>query len=137
MRRLRVSIDPALLGGPEIATDSFDSPPILLAPTRAAQDAGALDAEPQPAVAATTDQATPPLPTPPPPTPVTPTTGTSVSLELWIDARGLIRQLASPDVLGDETLTVTAVSPDEWVPAFPLEEQVQPLTASALVDLGL
>ena len=27
--------------------------------------------------------------------------------------------------------------PDEWIPQFPLEEQVQPLTASALVDLGL
>ncbi|MGI9645972.1 MAG: hypothetical protein ACR2O6_11755 [Ilumatobacteraceae bacterium] len=134
MRRMVVSIDPTLLAGPAISSDSFDAPPIAVAPTLDAAVDKALSDQPDTPVDPSTAPAGIPVDQP-----VVGPRGTvaPVSLELWIDARGLIRQLVAPDVLGDETLTIVAVSPDEWIPVFPVEEQVQPLTASALVELGL
>lgn len=75
---------------------------------------------------------------PAPPPPGGPATGSEpISIELWVDSSGVIRQMVAPDALGGETLTVTSFTSDAWLPEFPLEEQVEPLTASALVELGL
>lgn len=62
---------------------------------------------------------------------------TPVTLHLWIDDAGLVRKLQLPEELGGETITVTSVSSEAFVPLFPTADQVQPLTASALLGLGL
>ena len=60
-----------------------------------------------------------------------------VTIELWVDDSGTIRRLILPPALGGETVTVTATSPDAWQPQFPGQDQLEPLTASALFGLGL
>ncbi|MGA7758994.1 MAG: hypothetical protein WBL31_04915 [Ilumatobacteraceae bacterium] len=83
---------------------------------------------------------------PPPATPVLPAgvtlqVGTdpveSLVIEAWIDDTGIVRKSIMPPELGGETITITSLSPDEWQPVFPTEDMVQPLTASALFNLGL
>jgi hypothetical protein len=87
-------------------------------------------------------------PTPPPaePTPQLPPglvlqPGTdeepTLTMEIWVDGAGIVRKSIVPIELGAETITVTSVSTDEWLPQFPTPETVQPFTASALSDLGL
>ncbi len=165
MRHLVVSVDPALLAGPELASDLFADPvvsdvapaagieaadPVPVAPGRdavpndATDDAdlgevatertpgAATEPAPGPAGATTEDEPVASAPVPP-----TATTATPVRLELWIDARGAIRQLITPDELGGERLTVTMISPDSWIPEFPAPEQIEPITAAAIVKLGL
>jgi hypothetical protein len=39
--------------------------------------------------------------------------------------------------LGADTITVVSTNSAAWVPAYPAPEIVQPLTASALVLLGI
>ena len=58
-------------------------------------------------------------------------------IEAWIDDTGIVRKSILPAELGGETITITSLSPDEWQPVFPTEDMVQPLTASALFNLGL
>jgi len=60
-----------------------------------------------------------------------------VTLELWVDANGLVRKVAEPMEMGGETITVTSLSPDAFSPTFPAPEVVTPLTAGQLVDLAL
>jgi hypothetical protein len=60
-----------------------------------------------------------------------------ISFHLWVDNAGLVRKLALPDSLGSETITVTSVSSDAFVPQFPAIEVIHPMTARALYGLGL
>jgi hypothetical protein len=62
---------------------------------------------------------------------------TELSMEIWVDATGLVRKSVMPAELGGETITVTSVSPDAFQPIFPTPEGVQPLTAQVLFHLGL
>jgi hypothetical protein len=61
----------------------------------------------------------------------------SLTMEIWVDDRGLVRKSVMPTELGGETITVTSVSPDPWEPLFPAPEAVQPLTAQVLFRLGI
>jgi len=60
-----------------------------------------------------------------------------VRVEVWVDPTGLIRKSILPTELGGETITVSSVSPDEWLPVFPTEDMVRPITAAAMLELGL
>ena len=100
----------------------------------------------QPAVAAAAVDPGAEAVAPPPATPVLPAgvtlqVGTdpveSLVIEAWIDDTGIVRKSIMPPELGGETITITTLSPDEWQPVFPTEDMVQPLTASALFNLGL
>lgn len=62
---------------------------------------------------------------------------TPISFHLWIDDAGIVRKLELPESLGGDTITVTSVSSEGFVPLFPSADTVQPLTASALLGLGL
>jgi hypothetical protein len=59
-----------------------------------------------------------------------------LQLELWIDDSGLVRKLVLPPALGGETITVTSVSAEPLQAMYPAPEQVEPLTAQALLALG-
>lgn len=61
----------------------------------------------------------------------------TLTVELWVDDAGIVRKSILPTELGAETITVTSLSPEGWEPVFPTPENVLPLTASALVQLGL
>lgn len=61
----------------------------------------------------------------------------SLAMEVWIDADGLVRKSVMPPELGGETITVTSVSPDAWVPVYPTPEQTRPITAQSLFHLGI
>ena len=82
---------------------------------------------------------------PPPPSPLPPGIRVqpglngveSLTMELWVDDAGIVRQLVMPPELGGETITVTSVSPDAWEPMFPTSDAVRPLTAEVLLRLGL
>jgi len=127
-RRLLMSVDPATIVQ---ATQPAAAP--APADPAAAVDPAAVD----PAAAAIT---------PPPATSVLPAgvtlqVGTdpveSLVIEAWVDDTGIVRKSIMPAELGGETITITSLSPDEWQPVFPTEDMVQPLTASALFNLGL
>jgi hypothetical protein len=147
MRHLVISIDPELLAGPTLTTESLGAPAVVDglsdgASSEANTSVGpATDAQSSDVpTEAVVDAANAIAPTPPAPA-WTPPRGLAgaepVSIEIWIDSRGLIRQLITPVALGGETVTVLAISADAWIPEFPAEEQIEPLTASALVKLGL
>jgi hypothetical protein len=132
MRRLLVSIDPNRL--------------IVEAPIDPATTVVVIDPAAEPAVP--TDPAVPsetPVVTPAPAPALPPGLTLDeefvgdelVTIELWVDNSGTIRQLILPPFLGGETVTVTSTSPDAWQPQFPGQEMVEPLTASALFGLGL
>jgi hypothetical protein len=85
-----------------------------------------------------------------PPTPGSPgefalpesTTGSTgdlapVTIELWIDANGIVRKLVEPAELGGRTITVVSLTSEAFNPAFPLPESTMPLTAAQLVELTL
>ena len=61
----------------------------------------------------------------------------NLTMEIWVDASGIIRQSVMPPELGGETITVTSVSGDAWEPPFPTPDAVQPLTTQALFRLGI
>jgi hypothetical protein len=61
----------------------------------------------------------------------------NLTMQLWIDGAGVIRKSIMPAELGAETITVTSLSSDEWQPLFPTEDEVEPLTAAAIFELGL
>ena len=61
----------------------------------------------------------------------------TLTLELWVDEAGIVRKSILPMELGAETITVTSLSSEGWEPTFPTPDNVLPLTASALVQLGL
>jgi len=61
----------------------------------------------------------------------------TLTMEIWVDGAGIVRKSIIPVELGAETITVTSVSADEWLPQFPTPEMVQPFTASSLSNLGL
>lgn len=58
-------------------------------------------------------------------------------VEIWVDNDGLVRKQIRETTLGTETTTVTDVSAEAWLPEFPQPDQVQPITAAGLVELGL
>jgi hypothetical protein len=60
-----------------------------------------------------------------------------ITVEVWVDANGMIRKLVEPAEISTATVTVTAVSPDPFTPTFPAPEVVSPLNAGQLVDLAL
>ena len=60
-----------------------------------------------------------------------------MTIEMWVDANGLIRKLVEPPSMGGETITVTSLSPDAFTPTFPAPEVVAPGSAEQLVDFAL
>jgi hypothetical protein len=95
---------------------------------------------------AQTASATPAIdgsPPPPPPmpagVPVQPALDSAerITMEIWVDGTGLVRQSVLPLELGGETITVTSVSADPWEPEFPAPDVIEPLTAEALLHLGI
>ena len=108
-RRLSLSLDVALLGG-TVPADS--APPVD--PTA-----------PVPAPEASADSATGPV------------TSLATSIEVWVDAEGLVRKVSGVPQLGAETITVVRTDGAAWVPNYPAPEFVQPLTAATLVELGI
>lgn len=82
---------------------------------------------------------------PPPPAPLPP--GITVqpgldgaeglTMEIWVDDAGIVRKSVMPPQLGGETITITSMSADAWEPVFPTPDTVQPLTAQALLHLGI
>lgn len=61
----------------------------------------------------------------------------TVTLELWIDGDGLIRRSAGGHAVGLLDATILETSDDAWVPEYPAITQVMPMTAGALIELGL
>lgn len=64
-------------------------------------------------------------------------TAQTLTMELWIDSAGIVRKSIMPAELGAETITITSLSPEGWVPVFPTEDMVQSLTASSMFRLGI
>ncbi len=62
--------------------------------------------------------------------------GEPVTVDVWVDQTGTVRHLRTDDSLGSETLTIVSTSTEPWIPVFPEEAAVQPLTAEALLALG-
>lgn len=60
-----------------------------------------------------------------------------LSVELWVDDSGIVRKSITPVELGAETITITSLSAEAWVPVFPTEDMVQSLTASSMFRLGI
>ncbi len=60
-----------------------------------------------------------------------------VTIEVWVDANGMVRKLVEPASMGGRAITVTSLSSDAFIPTFPAPEVVIPLTAGQLVDLAL
>jgi hypothetical protein len=61
----------------------------------------------------------------------------TVQIEIWVDSNGLVRQITGAPQLGADKITVLTTSDQAFIPEFPPQEQVLPLTASALVELGM
>jgi hypothetical protein len=59
------------------------------------------------------------------------------TIEVWVDDAGIVRKSVLPHELGNETITITSLSPEAWQPIFPTPDTVLPLTASALFQLGI
>lgn len=111
-----------------------------------ATDAAGLPSEPRPdaatpsAIADNPDQIPAPGATvldPAASEPEVPVAGAAVRMEVWIDGEGLVRQVTGVPSLGADTITIVRTSPDSWIPDYPMASEIAPLTASALVDLGL
>lgn len=96
-----------------------------------------------PAIDPMTGLAIPPPPTTPGefvlPTSITGSTEAivPVTIEIWIDANGMVRKVVEPASMGGETVTVTSISADAFMPAFPEPEVVTPLGATQLLELAL
>ena len=66
-----------------------------------------------------------------------PVSSLATSIEVWVDAQGLVRKVSGVPQLGAETITVVRTDGAAWVPNYPSPEFVQPLTAATLVELGI
>jgi hypothetical protein len=137
-RRLSLSLDVALLGGTvaEPSASDLTTPAEPVDPTVAVD--AAVPADP-------TDPLADALPAPPiepaPPASgdqdVDATRSLTTSIEVWVDAQGLVRKVSGIPQLGAETITVIRTDSAAWVPEYPSPEYVQPLTAATLVVLGI
>lgn len=65
------------------------------------------------------------------------TPSNAITVEIWVDANGLVRRISGAPQLGAQTITVLSTSEEGFVPDFPADELTLPLTASALVELGM
>ena len=126
-RHLSLTVDPALLG-----TAAAAAAPL---PVDAAVDAGdgltapvveplELDSTISATGVAVTSAAT------------APPVGT-IAIEIWIDGNGLVRQVTGAPQLGAQTITILRTSAEAWIPQYPTPDEIAPLTASALVELGV
>ena len=118
-RRLVLSIDPTVFEMP--LTDTMGMDPI-------SDIADAVDpsgAEPNPAGAAGTDAE------------VSTTVTDLIRLELWIDGQGVVRRSAGAAALGAADVTILETGSEPWVPDYPSDDQVLPMTAATLLDLGI
>ena len=61
----------------------------------------------------------------------------AVRVEVWIDELGLVRRVTGAPRLGAEEVTVVSTGTEPWAPTYPSEELVQPLSATALLELGI
>lgn len=61
----------------------------------------------------------------------------AIQVELWIDDQGVVRKSMGADVLGANSITLLETIPEAWVPDYPDQQLVQPITAAALLELGL
>jgi hypothetical protein len=123
VRHLQVSVDASLLVDAHLPMPTLD--PVTGLPV-ADPLAVPVAADPLAAPVATND----PLVT-------DPTRAGEVQIEIWVDSNGLIRQITGAPQLGAEIITVNSTSEQAYIPTFPGPELVQPLTASALVELGM
>jgi hypothetical protein len=115
-KRLLVTLDPNVI---TLATATPPAPP--------ANPDGSLPPAPQPTVALPPGVVLQPASDP----------EATLTMELWIDDAGIVRKSILPVELGAETITVTSLSPEGWEPIFPTPENIAPLTATALFQLGL
>lgn len=63
--------------------------------------------------------------------------GETIQIELWVDNHGIIRRSVGADVLGATSVTILETTPDPWVPDYPDAGLVEPMTAAALIELGI
>lgn len=163
-RHLLLTLDPALLELADETGDALDpiqdiadaaasaeaaADPTATPDDAASTDAAATDPTATPATTAvaadpqaaadsdvpTTDAATPAIET----VPVAgePVSADAVQVELWVDREGVVRRSVGADVLGANSITILETTTDAWIPDYPDAAQVQPMTAAALIELGL
>lgn len=133
-RHLSLTLDLDLLG-PSSATDTTgaSAPPADDASQPEAsteQAAEPATTEPIAAGAASTGETTVPGA-------ATNAPSSTIQIEVWIDGEGLVRQVSGAPQLGAETITVVSTSAEAWIPDYPTASMLSPLTASALVELGI
>ena len=61
----------------------------------------------------------------------------AVRVEVWIDEAGLVRRVTGAPRLGAEEITVVSTGTEPWAPTYPSEDLVRPLSATALLELGI
>ncbi|MFN3254109.1 MAG: hypothetical protein ACE37B_00295 [Ilumatobacter sp.] len=128
-RHLVLTLDPAIL-------DERNSPMPTLGPLDGITlDEGGTD--PATGAVAGTPAGTPAAGTATEPGAGPTASGTTIEVEVWIDRDGLIRRSHGLPMLGAETITVLETSGDAWIPEYPASEQIGPMTAAALIELGL
>lgn len=66
-----------------------------------------------------------------------PVSADAIHVELWIDRQGVVRRSVGADVLGANSITILETAAEGWVPDYPDASNVKPVTAAALLDLGL
>lgn len=62
-------------------------------------------------------------------------TDAGAELEVWVDEAGIVRKRTTSTAEGSETVTVLSTSSEPWLPEFPSESDVLPLSATTLVEL--
>ena len=122
-----------------VPADSIPTDPAPVDPTVAAAPPAGEAAPPAapegPGGPPTSPDAVPPTGADAAPTTVPPPPTTTV--EVWIDDSGIVRQGVGAEVFGVDRVRVTSISPTGWAPTLPLEEQIRPLDAEAVLHLGL
>lgn len=63
--------------------------------------------------------------------------GAPVRIELWVDGDGIVRRSVGAETLGEIDATILDTSTAPWLPEYPDASQVLPMTAGALLELGL
>lgn len=66
-----------------------------------------------------------------------PMSANAIQVELWIDRQGVVRRSVGADVLGANSITILETATEAWVPDYPDATLVKPVTAAALIELGL